>query len=134
MTTTHDPDGVSADYWRGAEAGVLVVQRCGACGRIRHYPRVLCDRCWSADVEPVQADGRGTVHSWTVTHHVFAPEFADDVPYTLVTVDMREGVRVLGRLDGDVDPALDLPVRIGFRPGIDGVPVPHFRPDDGETP
>lgn len=122
-------DGVSAAYWRGAEAGVLVLQRCASCGRVRHYPRTLCDRCWSAEVEAVEADGRGTVHSWTVTHHVFAPELADEVPYTLVTVDMAEGVRVLGRLDGDVAPALDLPVRITFRPGLDGVPVPHFLPD-----
>ncbi|QNG38862.1 hypothetical protein F1C76_22060 [Geodermatophilaceae bacterium NBWT11] len=126
MTSTPEPEDIAAPYWRGAAEGVLVLQRCGNCGVVRHYPRAICSACQSQLVEPQQADGRGTVHSWTVTHHAFDPRLADDLPYTLVTVDMREGVRVLGRLDGDTAPAIDLPVRITFAPGLDGTPVPHF--------
>lgn len=121
-------DPVSGPYWRGAADGRLVLQQCGSCGRIRHYPRVLCDACHSFLVEPVDADGRGIVHSWTVAHHVFAPSVADDVPYVLVTVDLPEGVRVLGRLGGGGQVRSGLPVRITFAT-VDGVPVPVFVPD-----
>jgi uncharacterized protein len=112
-------------YWAGARENRLVLQRCGHCGRIRHYPQLLCPACRSFAVDHVTATGRGTVHSWTVTHHAFAPELRDEVPYTLVTVDMDEGVRMLGRLAGDTAPAIGLPVTVTFDPA--GGPV--FTPD-----
>lgn len=117
---------MSEPYWDGARRGVLVLQRCTGCGRVRHYPTLLCPHCHGDGVEPLESSGRGTVHSWTVCHHAFDPAFADDLPYTLVTVDVEEGSRVLARFEGS--PRLDLPVRIDFRPGADDVPVPHARP------
>ncbi len=90
-------------YWDGLQAGQLRVQRCGACGQLRHYPRPMCPACQSFEVDWVVLSGAGTVHSWTRPHQSALPGFADQVPFTLVTVDMAEGVRVLGRL---VDPDL----------------------------
>lgn len=116
----------AAAYRAGAEAGVLVLQKCGECALIRHYPQALCPACQSAAVGPAQSSGRGVVHSWTVTHHAFDPAFAADVPYVLATVDMAEGVRVLGRLRGE--PATGLAVRITFAPGAGGAAVPLFLP------
>ncbi|HEY2207054.1 MAG TPA: OB-fold domain-containing protein [Pseudonocardia sp.] len=114
-------------YRAGAAQGRLVLQRCADCGRVRHYPRVLCDACYSFAVEPVEAGGAGTVHSWTVAHHPFDPAVADEVPYVLLTVDMAEGVRVLGRLRG-AEPSTGLPVRITFEADADGAPRPVFVP------
>jgi uncharacterized protein len=114
-------------YWEGAAQGRLVLQRCGRCGRIRHYPQLLCGVCYSFDVEDVEASGDGTVHTWTVAHHAFHPAVTSEIPYVLVTVDMDEGVRVLGRFrSGDL--RLGLPVRIVFERGADGVPLPVFLP------
>lgn len=113
-----------SSYSDGAARGVLVLQKCGACGLVRHYPQVLCARCHSFDVEPLEAGGAGTVHSWTVTHHPFDPAFAGDLPYVLLTVDMAEGVRVLGRYDGE--PRMGAPVRITFASAPDGSPMPVF--------
>jgi uncharacterized OB-fold protein len=124
VTTAREP--LSGAYWEGAERGKLVLQRCGRCGKIRHYPRVLCDACYSFDVEPFEAQGRGTIHSWTVAHHAFDPAFADATPYVLLTVDMEEGVRVLGRYTGQ--PRMGAPVRITFMPAPDGSPMPVFVP------
>lgn len=118
---------LSAAYWEGARRGVLVVQRCGSCRTLRHYPRSMCARCHSLDVEHVEHDGRGAVHSWTVAHHAFAPELADDVPYVLATVDLGAGVRALGRLRG-AEPAIGLPVRLAFAPDSRGDPMPVFFP------
>ena len=109
------PNDVSAPYWAAAAQGRLIVQSCGACGTLRHYPRLLCNRCYSAEVVWKQASGRGAVHSWVVAHHVFHQGFANDVPYTLVTVDLEEGVRAVGRWLGSRPLALGLPVQASFK-------------------
>lgn len=137
MTMTGTNEHGSAAYWAGAEQGTLVLQRCGNCGKTRHYPRLLCDACYSPGVEPFEALGTGTVHSWTATEHAFDPSLGDDVPYVLVTVDLAEGVRLLGRLVGDERVRIGQPVRVDFHPaGVAGGPgiehgrIPVVVPDD----
>lgn len=123
---SHAPgEELSQRYWDGAREGVLVLQACGQCGRVRHYPRVLCDACYSFEVQPHVASGRGTVHSWMVAHHAFDPAVADEVPYVLVTVDMEEGVRVLGRWE-DGELRLGLPVELSFMRDNEENPRPTF--------
>ena len=115
-------------YWDGATAGRLRLQRCTGCGVVRHYPQLVCAQCWSLGVEWIEASGRGTVHSWTVAHHAFHPAFKADLPYTLVTVDLPEGPRALGRLDtGSQDRLhIGLPVRVSFPVNAEGVALPLF--------
>lgn len=96
------PNALSQPYWEAALDGRLVLQCCAACTKVRHYPRLLCDRCFSSEVNWIPATGRGTVHSWTVAHHAFHAAFAAELPYTLVTVDLEEGVRALGLWRGGV--------------------------------
>jgi uncharacterized protein len=84
-------------YWDAAAQGKLVLQSCSACGKVRHYPRLLCDGCYSDAVTWLPSKACGTIHSWTVAHHAFHAAFASELPYTLVTVDLEEGVRALGR-------------------------------------
>lgn len=122
------PDTLSQPYWDGAAVGRLRLQRCTACGKPRHYPQLVCPHCHSLSVEWFDASGRGTVHSWTVAHHAFHPAFRDDLPYTLVTVDLEEGVRALGRLDTADQHrlCLGLPVQLRFEPNSAGTPLPMF--------
>lgn len=119
-------DDLTRPYWDGARVGRLVLQRCGECGLVRHYPQTLCPACHSFAIEHVDATGRGTVHSWTETHHAFAAEVRNEVPYVLVTVDMADGVRVLGRLAGDTPPRPGLPVTLTFDPPGAERPTPVF--------
>lgn len=119
-------DELSAAYWQGASEGRLVVQRCDQCGTLRHYPRLLCSSCYSFDWSPVEVARAGTVHSWTVSHHVFDPAVTTDVPYALVTVDMAEGVRVLGRIAADIELRPQLPVELTFVPNAAGRPDSVF--------
>jgi uncharacterized OB-fold protein len=119
---------LSRPYWEAAAEGRLALQTCAACGKIRHYPRLLCDRCYSAAVVWKDASGRGTVHSWTVAHHAFHPAFAAELPYTLVTVDLEEGVRALGIWRGNATPTIGAPVQGEFVPregGVDLVFMPR---------
>ncbi|MFY0611551.1 MAG: Zn-ribbon domain-containing OB-fold protein [Hyphomicrobiaceae bacterium] len=115
-------DGESRPYWQGANAQRLILQKCSDCGDIRHYAQVTCAKCYSTASEAVTATGTGTIHSWTISHHAFHPGFADDLPYALVTVDLAEGVRALGRLDGVSfdDLKVGLAVKATFPKGDDG--------------
>ena len=110
------PTPESQPYWDGAAEGTLRLQRCTQCGTVRHYPQLVCAHCYSLGVEWIEASGRGAVHSWTVAHHAFHPAFKADLPYTLVTVDLEEGPRALGRLEAGSEDRLriGLPVRIQF--------------------
>ena len=105
---------ISRPYWDAAAQGRLVLQCCAKCGKVRHYPRLLCDACYSDAADWKPASGRGKVHSWTVCHHAFHKAFAGDLPYTLVTVDLEEGVRALGHWHGGATPVIGQPVESKF--------------------
>ncbi|MFT5508985.1 MAG: putative OB-fold protein [Hyphomicrobiaceae bacterium] len=115
-------DGESQPYWDGANQGRLVVQKCSGCGQVRHYRQVTCAECYSTESASIDAAGTGTVHSWTISHHAFHPGFAEDLPYALITVDLDEGVRAMGRLDGlaFANLKIGLPVKATFPKGQDG--------------
>ena len=122
------PTPLSAPYWDGARQGKLMLQRCGACGKTRHYPQLLCTACYSYDVEWIEASRHGTIHSWTITHHAFHPAFADELPYTLVTVDLEEGVRALARYSSNDALKLGLPVQLHFEQDAQGTPSLVVKP------
>ena len=127
MKPSPEPNELSRPYWEAAAQGRLLLQHCAACGKVRHYPRLLCDDCYSDAVAWKPGSGRGAVHSWTVAHHAFHPAFAAELPYTLVTVDLDEGVRALGRWRGEARLALGQAVQGGFEAregGVDLVFVP----------
>ena len=116
-------------YWEGAARGELVLQRCGACGVVQHRPRAQCAKCLSPAIEHFIASGRGTVHTWTVTHQNVLPAFAPACPYVLAYVDLEEGPRLLTNIVGCPPEQ----VRIGMPVQVDFVKtgefaVPRFRP------
>jgi uncharacterized protein len=119
---------ISAPYWQGLKEGKLLIQHCMDCNTPRHYPRLVCSHCYSMKSRWVSAKGTGTIHSWTVCHHAYHPGFAPDLPYVLLTVDLTEGVRAMGRLRKG-DPAsvgIAQPVTVGFENGEDSFVLPVF--------
>jgi uncharacterized OB-fold protein len=123
-----EPTQESKPYWDGLNEGRLMLQSCAACGKVRHYPRPICDTCHSFDVRWVQSKGQGKVHSWTVTHHAFNPGFKGELPYVLVTIDLDDGVRMQAplRKAGAEELAIGQPVRIVFEPARQGLTLPAF--------
>lgn len=84
---------------------------CHSC-RQRSFPsRDICPFCGSPDVADVVLSSRGTVASWTVVHQAPPPL---ETPYRLVTVDLEDGVRLLGVAEGE--PAIDTPVEVELYP------------------
>ena len=37
-------------FWQGCRDGVLLLQRCRACGSLQYYPRAVCTACLSSDL------------------------------------------------------------------------------------
>jgi uncharacterized OB-fold protein len=124
------PVGLNAEFYALTATGTLHLQRCEACGTWRHPPRFLCARCGSGAWRWEPASGRGRVFSWTVTHQVLDPAFADAAPYAVVVVELEERVRLVGNLVG-ADPStlrLDLPVLVDLDRHSDDVALVDFRP------
>ncbi|MGH8595344.1 MAG: Zn-ribbon domain-containing OB-fold protein [Gammaproteobacteria bacterium] len=122
-----EPTGDSRPYWAGLREKRLRFQQCANCGKVRHYPRPLCDVCYTREVIWIAARGEGVVHSWTVAHHAFHPAFKADLPYALVTVDLVEGVRMVAPFRGDAAAlCLGLPVAVIFEGRDSEVILPAF--------
>jgi uncharacterized OB-fold protein len=94
------PDEESRTYWEGVRAHRLIVQRCPACARTRFPPMPSCPACGAPGGDDIDSAGSGGVYSFVRVHRALSPEHAEDVPYTVVVVDLDEGCRVLGRIDG----------------------------------
>ena len=113
-------------FWRGVAEDKLLIARCASCSKLQHPPSPMCPVCGSTEWDTVESSGRGTVHSWIVSHH---PSRPDDDPRIVALVDLDEGTRLVTNLV-DVDPSAvsnDMAVTVTFRE-LDGVKLPQFRP------
>jgi uncharacterized OB-fold protein len=120
----------SRPFWEACRRRELLLQRCRACGAVQHYPRGVCARCWSADLDWQRSAGRGTVYTYTVVHRSQVPGFKDALPYVLAYVELTEGVQVLTSLV-DCDPVgvrIGMAVAVSFEDVSPEVAVPRFRP------
>jgi uncharacterized OB-fold protein len=122
------PTPETQHYWDGTALGELRLQRCGACDTTYFPPQPFCPTCSSDDVAVVRASGRGSLHSYVITH-LAAPGF--DAPYVIAVVQLDEGPRLLTNIvDVEPDPEalpLDLPVEVVYETEGE-VTLPVFRP------
>jgi uncharacterized OB-fold protein len=118
----------TAFFWEGTAAGELRIQRCPACGTLRHPPGPMCPSCGADKPDYVVASGRGTVFSYVVHHHPAVP--GRTPPFVVALVELDEGVRMLGELV-DVDPStvtIGMPVEIALTRIDDELTLPNWRP------
>ena len=117
-------------FWDGTAAGELRIQRCRDCSRPYFYPRPICPKCHSTNVEWFTASGRATLYSYAINHRA-APGFADDAPYAIAVVQLEEGPRMMTNIVGVANTpenlVLDMPLRVTFEQRGD-VRVPQFTP------
>jgi uncharacterized OB-fold protein/acyl dehydratase len=115
----------NAFWFEGARKHELLIQRCTACGTLRHPPLPACGTCRSLEWDTVKASGRGTLYSFVVVHYPQVPAF--NYPLAIGLVELEEGTRVVANIEGieredirigmaleatfvDYDDALSLPV------------------------
>jgi len=117
-------------FFEAAKRHELVVQRCTQCGTHRFPAREICSNCLARQVEWARVSGAGEVFSYNVMHQVYHPGFADAVPYAVVVVKLKEGVKLTSNLRGVPPQAIriGMPVRVVFEDITDEVTLPKFAP------
>jgi uncharacterized OB-fold protein len=99
-------DADSEPFWAGLRDGVILVQECGRCGRRRFGRLGACPYCGAPGGTDVQVTGAGTVYSFVRVHRALTEAMSGDVPYAVATVDLDDGVRMLGRVEPVEDAAI----------------------------
>jgi hypothetical protein len=125
------PSPDARPFWDGVERGELVIPLCIPCDAPFWYPRNLCPRCGSRDIEWRSHSGSGIVHAFCIHHHTSLRHLRGLTPIVTALVDLGDGVRMMGLLDIEPDPATvrcDLPVRVTFARCADERQIPVFVP------
>jgi uncharacterized OB-fold protein len=115
-------------FFDAAKRHQLVVQRCAQCGTYRFPAREICSNCLSRAAEWVAVSGEGEIFSYNVMHQVYHPGFADEVPYAVVVIKLKEGAKMTSNLVGvkPHDIKIGMPVKVVFEDITDEVTLPKF--------
>ena len=123
------PTPETEDFWLGAKAGELRMQRCSDCQEVYFPPRPFCPVCASKEVKSFRASGRATLHSYIINHRDH-PAF--DGPYAIAVVQLEEGPRMMTNIINTPQTPealqLDMPLEVIFEPLTDAISLPYFQP------
>lgn len=89
-------------FWDACNRRELLIPKCQACENLFYYPRIACPHCGSMRLGWHPSTGHGTI--FTLSHvqmSFFGPAWSDEIPYTVVLIDLDEEVRILSRLVGE---------------------------------
>ncbi|MCA9504571.1 MAG: bifunctional MaoC family dehydratase/OB-fold nucleic acid binding domain-containing protein [Myxococcales bacterium] len=129
-TRIKPPMGHDNAWWweKVASDGVIPIQRCTSCQKLRHPPRPMCDACGSQGFDAIAASGRATVHTFTVIHYPQFPGY--EYPIVSIIVDLEEGERMASTLVDckPEDVSIGMAVEAVIHEDEDGFKIPFFRP------
>ena len=74
-----------------------------------------CPWCATRTFEEVESAGRGVVYSFVTAHVAVSPGYEVELPYTVATVELDEGPRLLGRVESLLPLAIGSGVVARFR-------------------
>jgi uncharacterized OB-fold protein len=80
----------------------LLGLKCKSCGAITVPPKVVCRQCTGSELDIIELKGNGKIRTFT-TVNVASEGREEEVPYTIVMVELEEGPWLMGNLDG-IDP------------------------------
>ena len=89
----------TAEFWAATAEGKLLLRRCNDCGEFIWYPRTMCPECWSLNTEWYEAEGTGSIYSYTHNFRGEGPFHA--APYVLAYVELTEGPRIVTNIITD---------------------------------
>lgn len=118
-------------YWDGCKAHELRIPYCNECKAHFFYPRPYCPICLSDNVEWRTVSGKGTLHTYIISHRP-APGFDDELPYVIAVVKLAEGPCLMSNIV-NIEPKpenlpADLPLEVVFQDINDDVTLPKFQP------
>ena len=122
------PDDLDRAFWEGCQRGEFLLQRCPRSGRWQ-WP-AGADPETGSDLEWRPASGRGTIHTFTIIHKVFRPEYAARVPYNVIVVELEEGPFFHSNLIEceNSEIRVGMPVEVVFETREGEMTLPRFRP------
>ncbi|WP_231123772.1 Zn-ribbon domain-containing OB-fold protein [Nocardioides sambongensis] len=88
----------NAFFFEGTAREELRIQKCNACGVLRHPPGPACPDCGALDRGHVLAAGTGTVFSFLVHRAPQVP--GKELPLVIALLDLDEGVRMVAEVTG----------------------------------
>ncbi|MFW9793906.1 MAG: Zn-ribbon domain-containing OB-fold protein [Candidatus Thorarchaeota archaeon] len=121
------------EYLKNIEEGMFKAYRCVDCRMVIAPPSGACYGCGSSNMEWAEVSGKGKLVSFTVIH-VAPDEFAEEAPYFVAIIELKEGTRVSARLLG-FDPLkpeevkLGIPLTLDYEKGKSGKTYLAFRPE-----
>lgn len=123
-------------FWESARQNELKMQKCGECGHIRYPISHVCPKCLSEEFAWSKLSGEGEILSYIVFHQRYSPAFADDLPYNVALIELKEGPRMYSNIVGvpnDV-PKVGDPVSVVFDPVTPEISIPRFKLAGGDAP
>ena len=103
---------ISRPFFDAAREQKLVMQRCPHC--------LQADWAWQ------EAQPTGAIHSFSVERMGQDPGQRGRVPFTIVLVDLDDGPRMIGNMEGEPDVRVGQRVEVTFEL-LDGAPLTCFR-------
>ncbi len=118
------------EFWKAAKRHELYLQRCKSCGNVIYFPRIVCPRCMSDEIEWFRASGRGTLYSYTIIRQAADPRFEQDVPYVYAIIELEEGVRMISNLVNVKFEKIriGMNVKVLFEDVTPEISIPKFQP------
>jgi uncharacterized protein len=129
-----NPNSWTEPFWVAAAKHQLVVQKCSACGTVRHPPGPFCARCRTQESEWMYLSGRANLYSFTVVRHPLSPSLSAYLPMVIAVVEPEEAhsARLVANLVevevGDV--TINMPLEVVWQDTGEGTAVYRFRPAD----
>lgn len=124
------PTNETYNYWKAATKGKLMLNQCNECNFIYHYPRALCPKCFSDDVDWIESSGKGTIYTYTVARQTQFSDWPEaETPIVMVIVELTEGPKVPSIIKGiDTDSVeIGMPVKADFIESQQGdIAIPVF--------
>jgi len=77
------------------EGGILLANKCKACGQIFFPKAVFCLSCLNEEMEEIKLSRRGKLHTYTT---VRMPSMHFEPPYSIGYVTMPEGINIFSPL------------------------------------
>ncbi len=121
--------GPDEEFSTSLTEGKFRIQQCNSCSAHCFPPRTLCPVCSSRDLEWRDASGIGWLHAFTIVRRSI--EKGGD--YNVVLVDLKEGPRMMSRVDGVAleDLKIGMALQAHVAQEADGDKV-IFRPGESE--
>lgn len=116
------------EFWEASKNLQLKMQQCKDCHHIRYPINHVCPKCLSGNCFWKKLSGEGKILSYIVFYQKYSPAFADDLPYNVALIQLKEGPRMFGNIVGvDNDaPKVGDEVRVLFDPVTPEVTIPRF--------